>query len=149
MLARTADLNAANATLLQEKERQITLIRKLEEAQSHLLQSERMVSIGQLAAGVAHEINNPVAFVNSNLGSLQRYVMDLLRLLMVYETTETSLPEEQLAAIRQVKNQVDFSPPNRLAKAPAWGFHWPTALCKITRDESRLPARSAVAAASG
>jgi PAS domain-containing protein len=149
VLARTADLNAANATLLQEKERQITLIRKLEEAQSHLLQSERMVSIGQLAAGVAHEINNPVAFVNSNLGSLQRYVMDLLRLLMVYETTETSLPEEQLAAIRQVKNQVDFSPPNRLAKAPAWGFHWPTALCKITRDESRLPARSAVAAASG
>ncbi|MFZ4623465.1 MAG: ATP-binding protein [Rhodoferax sp.] len=108
VFARTADLNAANATLLQEKERQITLIRKLEEAQSHLLQSGRMASIGQLAAGVAHEINNPVAFVNSNLGSLQRYVMDLLRLLMVYETAETSLPDEPLAAIRQVKDQVDF-----------------------------------------
>ena len=50
------------------------LIKRLEEAQNQLLQSEKMASIGQLAAGVAHEINNPVGFVNSNLGALQRYV---------------------------------------------------------------------------
>lgn len=45
-----------------------------------LLQSEKMASIGQLAAGVAHEINNPIGFVNSNLGTLSHYVDDLLRL---------------------------------------------------------------------
>ena len=49
-------------------------ISKLGEAQSQLLQSEKMASIGVLAAGVAHEINNPVGFVNSNLGTLQRLV---------------------------------------------------------------------------
>ena len=90
--SRTADLNTANETLQQEKERQAILIKRLEEAQNQLLQSERMASIGQLAAGVAHEINNPVGFVNSNLGSLQRYVTDMLRLLSVYEKAEGALP---------------------------------------------------------
>ena len=45
----------------------------LEQAQLQLMQSEKMASIGQLAAGVAHEINNPVGFVSSNLGSLTDY----------------------------------------------------------------------------
>jgi signal transduction histidine kinase len=52
----------------------------LREAQNQLLQSEKMASIGQLAAGVAHEINNPIGFVNSNLGTLGNYVQDLLHL---------------------------------------------------------------------
>jgi len=45
-----------------------------------LLQSEKMASIGQLAAGVAHEINNPIGFINSNFGTLAHYVEQLLRL---------------------------------------------------------------------
>lgn len=59
---------------------------KLVNAQNQLLQSEKMASIGQLAAGVAHEINNPIGFVNSNLGTLQRYVDDLLRLVDAYDS---------------------------------------------------------------
>ena len=105
--ARTADLNAANETLLQEKERQAGLIKKLEEAQNQLLQSERMASIGQLAAGVAHEINNPVGFVNSNLSSLQRYVNDMLRLLSTYEQAEDALPAAVVQEIRQIKADID------------------------------------------
>jgi PAS domain S-box-containing protein len=54
---------------------------KLQQLHGQLLQSEKLASIGQLAAGVAHEINNPVGFVNSNLGSLQSYVQTLLGLL--------------------------------------------------------------------
>ncbi|MDD5759428.1 MAG: ATP-binding protein [Desulfobulbaceae bacterium] len=46
---------------------------ELKQAQSHILQQEKMASIGQLAAGVAHEINNPVGFISSNLGSLSKY----------------------------------------------------------------------------
>ncbi|MBI5212655.1 MAG: response regulator, partial [Nitrospirae bacterium] len=45
----------------------------LKSAQSQMLQQEKMASIGQLAAGIAHEINNPVGFIMSNLGSLQKY----------------------------------------------------------------------------
>jgi signal transduction histidine kinase len=52
-------------------------IGELEEAHGQLLQSEKMASIGVLAAGVAHEINNPVGFVNSNLGTLKIYTEEL------------------------------------------------------------------------
>jgi two-component system NtrC family sensor kinase len=77
-------LSIAIVELEQEKAAQRRLIDQLEEAQSQLLQSEKMASIGQLAAGVAHEINNPVGFVNSNFGALERYVKDLCRLIDAY-----------------------------------------------------------------
>ena len=60
---------ALRDNLLQLKETN----RRLEEAQNQLLQSEKLASIGQLAAGVAHEINNPVGFVSSNLRTLSGY----------------------------------------------------------------------------
>jgi two-component system NtrC family sensor kinase len=104
---RTIALHAANETLLQEKEHQAGLIRRLEEAQNQLLQSERMASIGQLAAGVAHEINNPVGFVNSNLGSLERYVLDMLRLLSAYEQAEGALSGVAMQEIRLIKEEID------------------------------------------
>lgn len=78
---------------------------KLKEAQAQLMQSEKMASIGQLAAGVAHEINNPVGYVNSNLRSLKGYVEDLLMLLQRYEALEETLPDSAdklaLAALRE------------------------------------------------
>jgi two-component system NtrC family sensor kinase len=61
------------------------LITRLQEAHDQLLQAEKMASIGQLAAGIAHEINNPVGFVNSNMGSLRTYVATLCRVIGAYE----------------------------------------------------------------
>ena len=104
---RTADLQTANATLQADKVRQDELIRKLEEAHNQLLQSEKMASIGQLAAGVAHEINNPVGFVNSNLGTLQRYADKILRLLAAYERIEAALPDDLRQDIERLKKEVD------------------------------------------
>ena len=78
-----ADIDAdkrREQNLAESLEAQVALNRKLENTQNQLLQSEKMASIGQLAAGVAHEINNPIGFVNSNLGTLGGYVGDLLRL---------------------------------------------------------------------
>jgi two-component system, NtrC family, sensor kinase len=75
--------------------------RRLEEAQNQLLQSEKMASIGQLAAGVAHEINNPIGFVNSNLGSLRRYVEALLALVAAYGRHRDELQDAELADLEQ------------------------------------------------
>jgi two-component system NtrC family sensor kinase len=58
---------------------------KIKTAQSQLLQSEKMASIGQLAAGVAHEINNPVGFIGSNLESLKGYVAIYQKLFSSYK----------------------------------------------------------------
>jgi two-component system, NtrC family, sensor kinase len=62
-----------------------------------LLQQDKMASIGQLAAGVAHEINNPVGFVSSNLNSLRQYVDGLLALSTAYEAA-LAAPGDALAA---------------------------------------------------
>ena len=81
---------------------------KLHEAQNQLLQSEKMASVGQLAAGVAHEINNPAGYVNSNLGSLKSYVEDLLTLLDKYEGFEALLPADEIEVISNIKEEIEF-----------------------------------------
>jgi signal transduction histidine kinase len=98
--------------LEKEKQEQQVLIRKLEEAHNQLLQSEKMASLGQLAAGVAHEINNPIGFVTSNLGTLRRYAEQLIKLRATYEEAVGCLAEDSpvrlaIAAAREVA-EADF-----------------------------------------
>ncbi|MGB0563064.1 MAG: ATP-binding protein [Spirulinaceae cyanobacterium] len=75
---RTLELNAKN----QELERLIT---ELKTTQSQLVQTEKMSSLGQLVAGVAHEINNPVNFIYGNVGHVERYIQEMLQLLTLYQ----------------------------------------------------------------
>ena len=69
--------------------------KKLHQAQSQLVQSEKMVSIGQLVAGVAHEINNPVGFIAGNIYHVETYIQDLLNILELYQA-ELPNPSEVL-----------------------------------------------------
>ena len=81
----------------------------IEEAQNRLLQTEKMASLGQLAAGVAHEINNPVGFVSSNLGTLRRYVEPLLELVALYGRVDLAATEPALQAqLTQLQQAVDL-----------------------------------------
>ncbi len=91
-----------------EKAEQKALIQKLEDTQNQLLQSEKMAAIGQLAAGVAHEINNPVGYINSNLGSLTHYLKDVQEVLQCYKTAESGLDAASRQSVQAVKTAVDF-----------------------------------------
>jgi signal transduction histidine kinase len=82
--------------------------RQLEDTQSQLLQSEKMASIGLLAAGVAHEINNPIGYVNSNLCSLEQFLQELFAVLAAYEDLDDALPEAARRDIQAVKARVDL-----------------------------------------
>ncbi|MFZ3019388.1 MAG: ATP-binding protein [Gallionella sp.] len=84
--------------------------RQLEQAKSQLLQSEKMAAIGLLAAGVAHEINNPIGYVNSNLGTLEKYLADLFVVIEKCEAVEAALDGQSPAQeeLRRFKAKVDF-----------------------------------------
>ncbi|MCX7192756.1 MAG: PAS domain S-box protein [Proteobacteria bacterium] len=87
-----------------------TLNRELEEAQNHLMQSDKMASIGQLAAGVAHEINNPIGYVYSNLGTLEKYVQDTFAMLAMYEQAEGSIADAEVREkLKAARDKLDIA----------------------------------------
>ena len=94
----------------QMEQKQQQLIARLSEAHEQLLQSEKMASIGQLAAGVAHEINNPIGFVNSNMGTLRHYVGTLLNVVDAYgEAVHKAAPGSALEAqIDAINREADL-----------------------------------------
>ncbi len=101
--ARTTELMVANETL------KVTL-HELAEAQSQMVQSEKMASVGQLAAGIAHEINNPIGFVTANMSSLGRYVKQLMLVIDEYQDNSNVIEQssERAAAINKVNKDADL-----------------------------------------
>ncbi|MGE5385425.1 MAG: response regulator [Betaproteobacteria bacterium] len=81
---------------------------RLDALQEHLALSEKLASIGQLAAGVAHEINNPISFVNSNYASLRCYVEQFIEVLRRYEALEPLLPPAAVDEIKAYKAKIDL-----------------------------------------
>lgn len=83
---------------------------RLEEAQRQLLQADRMSTIGQLAAGVAHEINNPIGYVQSNIDTLREYTGSLFRLIATLDSAVRTggITDAALANVEKVRHEIDF-----------------------------------------
>lgn len=103
-----ADRERTQAALQASYDELKSLHRQLQEAQQYLMQSEKLAAVGQLAAGMAHEINNPIGFIASNLATLGRYQDTLGTVLARYIEQESGLPEESRTAMTAFRQQADL-----------------------------------------
>jgi signal transduction histidine kinase len=86
-------------------------LKRLKVTQSQLVQSEKMASIGQLSAGIAHEINNPLGFIKTNISTLKIYVNKIMLLTKEYEKFEQNYRKsykDEFDKIKKLKNKIDL-----------------------------------------
>jgi hypothetical protein len=101
---RTVELQDANTRIS-------NTLTELKNAQTQLVEAEKMASLGQLTAGIAHEINNPINFVKSNIKPLQLDIQDMLEVIASYEKLHTATAEEReklLKEVQQFKQEIDM-----------------------------------------
>jgi PAS domain S-box-containing protein len=122
---------------LQSTELEATL-KKLQNTQAQLIQSEKMSGLGQLVAGIAHEINNPVSFIHGNIKPAHDYASNLIELIRLYQTHYPSPPAIILDFIENIDLDYlthDFS---NLLESMKVGVARITDIVKSLRTFSRL-----------
>ncbi|MEH2176498.1 PAS domain-containing sensor histidine kinase [Nostoc sp.] len=97
-----AALRQREQELTQKNQQLQETLKQLQKTQAQLIQTEKMSSLGQLVAGVAHEINNPISFINGNITHAKEYIQQLLKILQLYQKEyphPTPLIQEGIEAI--------------------------------------------------
>ncbi|MGD2036161.1 MAG: PAS domain S-box protein, partial [Bacteroidales bacterium] len=107
---RTRELKKKSNILKERNEELHTILEELKEAQDHLVQSEKMASLGALLAGIAHEINNPVNFIYAGVNSIIKDFQDLSMVLEYINTLDENSPDAEtyLKKITGLKKEAEF-----------------------------------------
>jgi signal transduction histidine kinase len=124
-----------------EREKAIALeqsLQKLQQAQTQLIQTEKMSSLGQMVAGVAHEINNPVNFIHGNLVYLRQYTEDLLELIELYKKDESKTSVEIIHKIEDIELDFIKKDLNKLLNSMQVGSNRIREIVQSLRTFSRL-----------
>ena len=100
--------NSLEAKVIERTEALEMVNQELKETQSMMVHSEKMRSLGELVAGIAHEINNPINFIYGNMVHFENYTKDIFGLIEKYEKIEEFMPEEKIKEIKEYKEEIDI-----------------------------------------
>ena len=105
---RTEEISQKNEQLNIQKEELGETLKNLRLSQFQLLQSEKMATLGQLVAGIAHEINNPVTFISAGVDSLKTNIDEIMQVLDLYHKVTADTAGETLPEIEKLKEKIDY-----------------------------------------
>ncbi|MEH1768770.1 ATP-binding protein [Nostoc sp.] len=113
-------------------------LNELQITQIQLIQAEKMSSLGQMVAGIAHEINNPVSFIYGNLHHAHKYTQDLLILVQIYQQLCPNIPPELLKKIEEIDLDFLIQDITKLFQSMQVGTERIQEIVKSLRNFSRL-----------
>ncbi|WP_225894213.1 sensor histidine kinase [Atlanticothrix silvestris] len=128
---RTQELSHKNIQLKQ-------IVKELQQTQTQLIHAEKMSSLGQMVAGIAHEINNPLNFISGNLKYTQTFIQDLFKLIDIYQQHYLTPPKEIQIAIEDM--DLDFASQDftQMLSSMTQGVNRIQGIVKSLRTFSRL-----------
>jgi predicted ATPase/signal transduction histidine kinase len=139
---RTTEISLKNELLIRQKKELGAALENLRQSQYQLIQSEKMASLGQLVAGIAHEINNPVNFISAGVESLNANLEEIGQILDIYHEITPKNVKEKLKEIEEIKQKIDYkeaiSEINKLISSIKNGTKRTTEIVKGLRTFSRM-----------